>query len=196
MIPIINRALPTVVWPFKRIYPDLTIPDDWDSLDDFVEWYMAAEMPMVVPWDATVFRTDDATAISIFRKGRYQLELYLIHPKEIIQVHSHPGMEIITVSMGGGMVCGPEYLHGTSFRVGSTAIKLMEGEYHGGAPTGNSTGFVLLSFEKWLRDVPITSAAVQWCGPTAGPIHDELLTKYYPGSVELPGQGDVTKFTK
>jgi hypothetical protein len=105
-------------------------------------------------------------------------------------------MEIITITGGGGSVCGPASIYGTSLNSGLTSPKLLEGEFHGGKPTGNGGGFLLLSFEKWLRDVPMTSAAVQWVGRTAGPKHDKLIDTYYPGAVTTPGYADVTPFSR
>jgi hypothetical protein len=70
--------------------------------------------------------------------------------------------------------------------------KLENGEFHGGKDSTHSQGFVLLSFERWPQDIPITSASVCWKGDTAGPIHDKLIESYYPGAVKRPGYADVT----
>ena len=58
-------------------FKDLQIPDDWVTLEDFVNWYMESKIPIMIPWNAKVIRSDDAVAISIFRKGQYQVEFYL-----------------------------------------------------------------------------------------------------------------------
>jgi len=165
-----------VMWPMLRQYPGLKIPDTWDTIEEFVDWYMKAGKPIMPPWDAETVRTDDATAMCIFRKGKFQVELYLIHPGYDVQQHCHPNMEVITVVMGGGGVCGEQNtLYGTSRNAGRT-VKIVDGEWHGGEKTDHGTGFMLLSFEHWLEGEP-TSAAKRWGGRTAGPIHDELLAK-------------------
>lgn len=166
-----------VSWPMMRQYPGLVIPESWDTIEAFVDWYMKAKKPMFIPWDAETIRTDDATAMCIFRKGRFQVELYIIHSGYDVQQHCHPQMEVTTIVLGGGGVCGEERkLYGTSMNAGKT-VKIVEGEYHGGEKTDFGKGFMLLSFEHWLGEGPITSAAIQWGGPTAGPIHDELLAE-------------------
>ena len=58
---------------WKKISPleyfkEVTIPDSWETIEDFTNWYLAQRMPLMIPWDAEVIRTDDATAICIFRK--------------------------------------------------------------------------------------------------------------------------------
>lgn len=131
---------------------------------------------MCVPWDAKVLITDDATSMCIFRKGQYQVEMYLIHGGFDVKPHGHPDMEVITVGMGGGGIFGEEHgTYGTSAGLGRT-LKISPGEYHGGGDTRQGTGFMLLTFEKWLNNVTPTSAAIQWDGPTAGPIHDALIS--------------------
>jgi hypothetical protein len=173
-------------------YSGLTIPDDWQSLEDFVEWFVESKYPIIIPWNAEVRRTDDATTICLFRKGQYQVEIYLIYPGYMIQPHQHPGVEVITMNMGGGKRGTKNVLGGSSI-AGTLSTKLNTGEIHGGeSSTIMSDGYVLLSFEKWSTDIKMTSAAIHWKGPTAGPIHDKLIEKYYPGAVINPGYADVT----
>lgn len=173
-------------------YKDLVIPDDWDTLEDFVDWFVNSKYPIIIPWNAEVRRTDDATTICLFRKGQYQVEIYLIYPGYMIQPHEHPGVEVITMNMGGGKR-GIENDIGSSSIAGTLSSKLLSGEIHGGeSSTLFSDGYVLFSFEKWSTDIKMTSAAIHWKGPTAGPLHDVLIEKYYPGSVTEPGYADVT----
>lgn len=164
-----------ILWPVLRQYPKLRVPDDWATIEEFVEWYIVSGKPILVPWDAGTIRTDDATAICVFRKGVYQVELYIIHPGYDIPVHAHPDMEVITMTIGGGGVCGDRRpMFGTSSNYGRMS-KIVDGEYHGGKPTKTGTGFMILSFEKFLNGTKPSSAALQWKGVTAGPIHDELI---------------------
>lgn len=170
-----------IVWPPVRQYPKLMLnetPEDWDTLEEFMEWYIKAGKPMLIPWDSGTIQTDDATAICIFRMGRYQVELYIIHPGFDIPPHSHPNMEVIAMTLGGGIVCGPAQ---TKFNVSSDfgrVAKIKNGQWHGGDETKSGIGFAILSFEKFLNGTTPCSAAIQWRGPTAGPIHDKLIAKH------------------
>lgn len=175
---IVVKPIGPILWPTLRQYPTLKIPETWDTLEEFVDWYMKERKPLCVPWDAEVFVTDDATAMCIFRQGQYQVEMYLIHAGFNVLPHGHPDMEVITVGMGGGGCFGePLMPYGTSKYLGRT-LKIVPGEYHGGGDgTAHGKGFMLLTFEKWLNGVKPTSAAIQWEGPLAGPLHKALHQK-------------------
>jgi len=175
-------------------FSDIQIPDTWDTLENFVDWYMSARMPMMIPWDSAVRQTDDATTICLFKKPPYQVEIYLIHENQSIPLHGHPGIEVITMLGAGGRLWLPS---DTSLSLGSSwgslSSKLQGDEVHGGNTWSKlSDGFCLYSFEKWPSDIKMTSAAIQWKGSTAGPIHDALISKHYPGAVTSPGYADVT----
>ncbi len=159
----------------KQVYADITIPDDWASLEDFVEWYMSSKMPLFIPWNAEVVRSDDACAVCVFRKGNYQVEFYLEYPKMFIRKHAHPRMEVITMDLGGGGMW-PAASSGTSFNWGRATTKLKPGDFHGGdASTILSNGFITLAFQRWEKPEEMTSAAVQWKGELQGPVQAELI---------------------
>ena len=177
-------------------FSNLEIPDDWDTLEEFVDWFINSKYPIIVPWDAQVRRTDDATTMCLFKKGQYQVEIYLIYPGYMIQPHEHPGVEVITMNMGGGKRGAVNDLGGSSI-AGMLSSKLLDSQVHGGeSETLFSNGYGLLSFEKWSKDIKMTSAAIHWKGPTAGPEHDKLIASYYPEAIVRPGYADITRATK
>lgn len=185
--------------PFwKQLDPELyfkniEIPDNWDSIEEFVEWYLESKMPIMIPWDANIIKTDDATAVCIFKKPPYMIELYLIHQGEFIRQHCHPGMEVITMQLGGGSF-SPKTSVNVSKRWGDIDTKLMSGDYHGSEQIMSlSNGFSVLAFSKWDNAEIMTSAAIQWKGKTAGPMHDELIKKHYPDAYVKDGVADITK---
>lgn len=172
-------------------FQNIEIPESWDTIEDFTNWYLDQRMPLMIPWDAEVIRTDDATAICIFRRPPYQVELYLIHPGLTVQRHAHPGMDVITMTLGGGKI-DTKSITGTSTSWGDISENLKNGEFHGGqVALRESMGFALMSFEKWPDDVPMSSAAIHWQGKTAGPIHDALIDKKHPGSIISQGYADI-----
>lgn len=177
-------------------FKDVQIPDDWDTLEDFVDWYCDQRMPMMIPWNANVIRSDDAVAICLFRKGHYQVEFYIEYPNMYIWKHSHPRMEVITMTMGGGGTWKPvpNSTTNTSFTWGGLTTKLTNGNYHGGdadASTGN--GFVILAFQRWDDPEEMTSAAVQWKGVLQGPYQANLIKSYYPDVYMREGYADVSR---
>lgn len=176
-----------------EIFKGLSIPDNWDTLEEFVDWYMSAKIPLMVPWNAEVIRSDDATAICLFKKGQYQVELYLEFPRMSIVKHSHPRMEVIVVDIGGGGL-HPKAENNTSKIWGRAHKKLMPGNAHGGdTSTVLGKGFVTLAFEKWENAEEMSSAAVQWTGGLQGPIQEELIKRKKQTAIVTSNYADVTQ---
>lgn len=175
-----------------EFFNGITIPDDWDTLEDFVEWYMESKIPIMIPFNAEVIRSDDAVAICVFRKGNYQVEFYLEYPKMYIRRHAHPRMEVITMELGGGGL-SPGQTNNLSKNWGTARKKLMPGEYHGGdTTTVLSTGFCTLAFQKWENSEEMTSAAVHWKGELQGPIQAKLIKEHQETALVKDGYADVS----
>jgi len=178
-----------------KYFSNITIPDDWDTLEDFVEWYMDSRMPMMIPHNAEVIRSDDACAVCVFRKGHYQVEFYLEYPEMYIRAHSHPRMEVITMQLGGGSLNPPQE-NNTSVIWGTAATNLMPGKVHGGEShpiVGN--GFITLAFQKWHNKEEMTSAAIQWKGELQGPVQYNLIKAHKPDAQLEDTYADVTEST-
>ena len=179
----------------EEYFKDVPIPDNWDTLEDFVNWYVGQRMPLMIPWDAEVIRSDDAVAICIFRSGHYQVEFYLEYPNMYIRPHAHPRMEVITMDLGGGKL-GPRDQTGLSKLWGQAFSKLPAGKFHGGdATTCVTTGFATLAFQRWDNPEEMTSAAVQWKGELQGPLQEALIKRKKPNAEVVPGYADVTEDT-
>lgn len=169
------------IWNQQEYFSHINIPESWDNLTAFADWYMESKMPMMLPVGSPVYVTNDATAIVVFRKGQYQVELYIIHGKTMVGKHFHPGMEVITMQIGNmdDAVWGM-YSH-----------LLEDGESHDG-DFSCDIGAAFLTFEKWFDESKMTSAAVNWKGKTSGDIHDELIRKYRPDAFVENNYADVS----
>ena len=154
---------------FEDYFSSLTIPETWETLDEFIEWFMDSRMPWMIPVDSEVYVTDNASSLILFRHDRYQVELYVNYPKTTAPLHGHPGMDLITMQIG----------RMNPIQWASTGKILKSGKKHS-ANFASEKGTIFLTFEKWLPGIPMTSASVQWSGTTVGPIHDELIKKHYP----------------
>lgn len=177
----------------EDLYKDIEIPDDWDTIEDFVNWYINARFPLIPPWDSEIIRSDDATALCMFRKGAYQVELYLEFPGMYIKRHSHPGVELVIMELGcGGRGVKGEL--GASDMWGTVYKKLTPGSWHGGEKTmALSEGVAILAFEKWHDPSKMTSAAIQWVGELHGPLQAELIKKHHKDAYVVDGYADITK---
>jgi hypothetical protein len=158
---------------FEDYFSSLAIPETWATLDEFIEWYMDSKMPWMIPEDSEVYRTDDASSIVLFRHDRYQVELYVNDPASTVPLHGHPGMDLVTMQIG----------RMNPIRWGFPNSILRSSEKHDGN-FASEKGTVFLTFEKWLPGIPMTSASVNWVGPTVGPIHEKLIKRHFP-NVEI-----------
>jgi hypothetical protein len=176
----LNPPIRKIVDP-TEYFANINIPDDWNSIEEFVDWYIDARMPLMVPWNAHVIRSDDATAMCVFKKGHYQVELYLEFPKMYIQRHSHPRMEVIVVDFGGGHINpAGEHPMGTAKSWGKVFENVKDGNEHGGDTISSfSNGSCFLACQRWENIDEMTSAAIQWKGTTAGPLQEELIRKAF-----------------
>jgi hypothetical protein len=167
--------------PSINPYANLIIPETWNDVKEFADWWIAIGMPIMFPKNSEVFLSDDATAICLFRKDKFQVELYLIHPQPFVPAHEHPGVEVIKMRLGNrdipmmSDVLKDGHSHGAGFR--------LEGE---------DKGFPLIAFQHWLEGEPSTIAS-KWKGPTAGPMHDSLIKRFNPTAHVTAGYADITK---
>jgi hypothetical protein len=176
----LNTPVRKIINP-TEYFSKINIPDDWDSIEEFVDWYIDARMPLMVPWSAPVIRTDDATAICVFRKGNYQVELYLEYPKEYVQRHGHPRMKSVIIDFGGGLINpSSEHPTGVSTTWGQIFKTIQDSDEHGGDITPSfGNGSCFLACQRWENVDEMTSAAIQWKGITAGPLQEELIRKSF-----------------
>lgn len=180
-------------WDPAEYFKDLEIPETWKDVEEFADWYMANRMPWMIPWEAEVICSDDATAITTFRHGRWQVELYLVHPDMAVPSHSHPGMESVIIRLGAGNIAR-RHETGVSEIWGAMAPVLHSGEVHGGRPLGFSPkGYAMLTFQQWPEGMEVSSAAVLWRGYTAGPKQDAIVKRYLPNAFVQDGFADVTQ---
>lgn len=163
-------------------YQSVEIPGSWACVREFAEWYIRAGMPVMFPQGNEVFCSDDATATCLFRKGQFQVELYMIHPRPMVPDHSHPYLEVIEMRIDSinklaklGRVLHSNESHGPGIRL-----------------EADQRGFPLIAFQHWLDRKPTTIASM-WRGLTAGPKHIELIRRFNPGAYIDGDYADITK---
>lgn len=164
----------------------MQIPN-FSCVEEFAVWYINNGIPLKPPPNAEVFESDDATASCLFRHGRYQFEIYMIHANPVIPQHEHPGVENIEfpisrlIQMGGA-----KSLAGLTLRSGmSHGANIRERAGH--------SGFVLYSAQKWDDGIEMSTIGARWKGHTAGPKHEALIQRFNPDCLVYPGYADVTR---
>jgi hypothetical protein len=158
---------------------------DWLNVSDFCNWYVKNGMPVFMPSVNEVFITDDATSVCMFRCGQFQVEHYLIHPKPLVQMHEHPGVEVIKLRL----------FRNESSATAIASDVLHDGEGHGAGfrLEGDEKGFLLIAVQKWDNTLAPTTVAARWKGKTVGPKQEALIKRLYPDSLVVSGYADVTK---
>lgn len=177
----LNAVIQKPMTSIQDPYANLVVPETWNGLQEFADWWLANGMPMKFPQDAEVYFSEDASFVSIFRHGRFQVELYLIHPKPRVPLHEHPEVEVIklrTISPKGPLMT--DILH--------------NGEAHGSGMKleAEVRGFPLIAIQHWLTREPTTIGAM-WRGPTIGPMHEQLIKRYTPDAYVKDGYADTTR---
>jgi hypothetical protein len=154
----------------------------WANVREFADWYVSSGMPIVYPPSPEVFCSDDATATCLFRQGRFQVELYLIHPKPLVPEHAHPYVDVIEVRI--------------TEAAGEVALAdvLRAGQTHGPGIrlSADIRGFPLIAIQHWLDRDPTTIAAM-WRGPTVGPKHRAIIRRFCPTAYIDDDYADITK---
>jgi hypothetical protein len=169
-----------------RIINKNDVPNFKDVVE-FAQWYVANGMPLLPPEKQEVFVSDDATASCLFRHGRFQFEMYLIHPQPVIPMHEHPG--VINLEIPANDVLLMSDVERLKARV-QTA-----GQPHGTGfkERAEHSGFVLFSAQQWDEGLEMSTIGARWKGYTAGKKHEELIKRFNPDCLIYPGYADVTR---
>ncbi|GAA4401244.1 hypothetical protein [Quisquiliibacterium transsilvanicum] len=169
------------------------VPDTWPDVTAFAEWYLSAGMPMMIPSDYEIFLSDDASAMCLFRKGQFQVELYMVYPGPLVPIHEHPDVEVIKYYSGTF-----DHIEGGRFvrqRKAEGRPVLKKGEAHGAGfqLQGEKGGFALFAFQHWAPDLKPCTVAARWKGKTVGPKQEALIRRFYPDAYVVEGYADVTR---
>jgi len=160
----------------------------WNTVEEFAEWYKDEGFPFRPPQNNSIYRTNNASAVVLWRQGRFQAELYIGDADQITPEHSHPGVESVIMYLSGDgntTINGKEVADpkpfwdltnedGTSVLFTQT-LRVDPNDTHG--LTTGPRGFAFLSLEMWPEDIDTTSVTVHWEGETTGDIHDKQRQK-------------------
>jgi hypothetical protein len=160
----------------------------WNNVEEFAKWYEDEGFPLRPPQLNSIFRTNNASALVLYREGQFQVELYIADNGGFTPEHSHPGVESIIMYLSGkgnttinnNTVADPTVYFdkinpdGTSVLF-KQKLRLNPLDSHG--LITYDTGFAFLSIEHWPDGVAPSSVTTHWEGETTGSIHDETIRK-------------------
>lgn len=161
----------------------------WNTVEEFAKWYEDEGFPIRPPQHNSIFRTNNASAVVLYREGQFQAEMYIGDPNSLTPEHSHPGIESIIVYLSGEgstsvnekEIANPAP-HFNAVNPDGTSVlfkqkvRIHPNDTHGLMTYGK--GFAFYSIEKWPEGVTPTSVTVHWHGETTGNIHDKVVQGY------------------
>ena len=171
----------------KKVLDRINIPDDWDSLDEFAEWYRDAGYPILPPADTKIYVGDCSYSTIVFRKGRFQAEFYLVAPNSSTKLHTHNHASkfvVLAGSMEGyktdptdfvrvGKRYSPAGKDDVDPDFGIIGQTDYAGDLHGLRTLEH--GVTFFNLEMWPEDIVPTSALVEYEGPSMGPEHEKIM---------------------
>lgn len=161
-------------------YPVSAIPKFESSVAEFAHWYMT-ERGLGIPrcLEGEGIRTVGGfTGITLFRQGKYQVQMWLCPPGSEIPDHSHPGVDIVQVYLSGQVflrlngkpIVTPELC--ATERLNGKAIRVRDCDTHGA--TIGSQGGAFLTIEEWANGQP-ESVELAWEGEPLSDDHARIL---------------------
>lgn len=161
----------------------MEIPNTWNNLNEFANWYIANGYPRKPPDPPEVYFTDVGTSVIIFRHDVYQAEFYIGGANFLTEKHNHPFEQKIMFVGGNGkgrrgskLEEEPTWSSMTPFMFSSTI--LFQEQWH--QLQSFDKGLYFFNFQKWPSVELMTSAIIEYGGKSLGPVHDKLLETINP----------------
>ncbi len=154
-----------------------------DELEKFCSQFIKKMNVLgAVPFAGAVSKIQDVTAILLYRKDQFQVQMFAVPEGTIIPEHTHPNVDSIEVYVGGNihfshsgkytcpknLVFARDGLFGLASRRGET-IRVRPNDRHGGV--FGEGGRVFLSVQHWLNGVKPHCVAADYTGVTMGEHH-------------------------
>ena len=153
----------------------MNMPDTWNTLTDFTNWYIENKYPILVPDNVQVFPTDVSYSVCVFRRDVYQVEMYIAKPEFMSSKHSHPFEQQI-IFLGGDMWGNRQngkLQHLSDKDKNNVGVILPANQWH--QVGSGSQGFVFFNCQKWPSVEMMTSAVVEYNGEALGEAHKRII---------------------
>ncbi len=169
----------------STIPQNLIVPDTWNTLEEFAQWFKDHGYPMRVPANMQIYVTDSTYSCVVFRQDVYQAELYMIAPNMPVAKHSH-SFESLTILVWWSISGMNERAstkktwdseEGSNIPyTGVMGEKLVTWNWHWFETF--SKGCFMYVLQKWNPKIDLTSATLEYSGESMWPLHTILMQKY------------------
>lgn len=158
-----------------------------DTLEAFLDWWWGAGKPIVIPFHHSHVMNGNVPGVVLYRKGCYQVQLFIFSPDSIIPEHVHPNVDVFEIYMSGDIVFtvdgeiktppvwNDEPAANGLHKMYGWALRITPETWHGG--TTGPRGGVFLSVQKWLNGVEPTTVGEEWVSKDNEPRHNFKRTE-------------------
>ena len=153
----------------------MNIPDTWQTLQEFTNWYRDNNYPIRVPDNVQIYPTDVSYSVCVFRQDVYQVEMYIAKPEFMSTKHSHPFEQQIIFLGGelwGNRQNGRLQILNSKDKNRIGDVLPMNNWHQVGS---GSQGFVFFNCQKWPSRESMTSAVVEYNGDALGELHKKII---------------------
>lgn len=143
-----------------------------DPLEAFKNWWI--EHPtFLTPYSCPITIDNNIWGAALYRKGEYQVQLFILSPYTVIPPHCHPNVDSFEIYVSGDIafeVAGETVLalseHDTpaeehyNLRMGRT-VRVLPDAWH--SAVSGARGGTFMSIQRWLNNVLPTNVGDDWC---------------------------------
>ena len=158
-----------------------------DVLTEFKDQYINSDKfnKIQVPFNEPLMFVEDITGLVIYRKGQFQVQLFICVPNCFIPRHRHPNVDSFEL-----FLYGMKFDHSDQTVIDNDmameqhqgmpkhqykTIRVKPNEWHGAIASKNGGAFI--SIQHWLNGVKPTHVGADWQGETMGQKHTEETMK-------------------
>ena len=155
------------------------------TVEEFKNRWIKNNRPIRVPFKNAIHVTDIAYALCLYREENYQVELYICRADTESPMHSHPGVESISMYLTGDLQFfreGEPLKDLSKYQIEDAngfhpllgcISEINDGTKEHALKIGK-TGGAFLIFERWSDQLP-TSVTTNWKGELVGDIHKKTM---------------------
>jgi hypothetical protein len=160
-----------------------------DELTEFMHWWRNTREININPYEDRIVHAGDTAGVTLYRKGEYQVELFIVQPNSVILPHIHPNVDSYEDYIAGDIDFVLEgklynYMNGGNSELPSIdenylsvnePLRVHPNSWHGGV--FGKRGGTFISIQRWLNGVPPKFVGDDWVGKDDTASYNESTEK-------------------
>jgi hypothetical protein len=132
-----------------------------DELTDFMRWWRDIREININPYEKRMLHVGDTAGVTLYRKGQFQVELFIVKPNSVIIPHIHPNVDSYEDYLAGDIDFILEDKLCNYLNV-SEPLRVYPNTWHGGV--FGDRGGTFVSIQQWLNGVTPKFVGDDWVG--------------------------------